>query len=239
MIGKLDSPRQAVMGVPNLHEDEAAFIAQRALVLARSYMPKVTGAAAATMTAISGPEWFGVEWVHDSVWFMESGTKPHTMRSLAGKTIPMWINDPDGKERTKNPKAATRTTEDGRNQTLIFRRAAKPGQRKSEWRMENGRLVIKNVPASYPGAPGRIAVNRSQGLIRAGDVNPRSRFPGQIAQRNVGVRWRHPGLDAGRHLQRGLTDAATEFGLPTGKVRYLPERGVSVGHALDVMVVRR
>lgn len=227
------------MGVPHLHEVDAALLASRALVLSRQYLPRVTGAAAATLRPIYGPGWFGVEWTHDSVWFMEMGTRPHTMRTLAGKTIPMWVNDPKGEERRKNPKAETRTTQDGREQTLIFRKAALPGTRRTQWRNVGGTMVRTNGPASYPGAPGRIAVNRSQGVIRAGDINPQARNPGQIAQRNVGVRWRHPGLDAGRNVQRGISDAATEFGIPIGQVRYLPEGASTIGQPLDIIVARR
>jgi hypothetical protein len=238
-MAKLDAPRQAVMGVDGLLESDAAIVANRATWLCRQYLPKVTGAAAASVTALFGPGWFGVEWTHDSVWFMESGTHPHTMRSLAGKVVPMWINDPEGKERAKSPKAKTRTTADGRDQTLIFRRCATPGARKNVWRNEGGRMVRVSVPQSYPGAPGRIAVNRSQGLIRAGDLNPRARNPGWIAPRNVGVRWRHPGLDAGRHIVRGIADAAIEFSIPIGKVAYLPESTVAVGSAYDIVLARR
>lgn len=226
------------MGVDHLHEDDAAVLALRAVTLCRGHMPKVTSASAASITPISGPGWFGVEWTHDSVWFLEHGTKPFTMRSLAGKTIPMWVNDPDGTERAKNRNAKTRTTDDGRSQTLIFRRAAKPGQRKTVWRNVGGVMTRRDVPASYPGAPGRIAVNRSQGVLRAGDVNPQSRFPSQIARGNVGVRWRHPGLDAGKHIQHGVVDAALEAGIPVGQIQYLPASSVATGHSLDVLLIR-
>ena len=153
---KYDSPRQVVMGVDDLSEELASFVALKAVEAARSFMPKVTGAAAATLTPIWGEGWFGIEWTHDSVWFMEAGTRPHTMRNIAGKTIPMWLNDPDGELRSKNPKAKTRVTGDGRQQTLVFRRAAKIGDRKQVWRNEGGVMRLVSVPASYPGAPGQI-----------------------------------------------------------------------------------
>ena len=228
------------MGVEDLHEAAAAQLALRAVELCRQYLPKVTGGAAAALIPISGPEWFGVEWIHDSVWFLEGGTRPFTMRSLAGKTIPMWVNDPEGKERRKNPRAETRVRVDnGMTQVLIFRKAANFGERKNVWRREGGRLVSVNVPRSYPGAPGRIAVNRSQGIMRVGDVDPRARNPGQIAPRNVGVRWRHPGLDAGHNIVRGIADAANEANIPVGQVRYLPESTLSSGAVYDIMLIRR
>lgn len=220
---RLDAPRQAIMYIPEGRSDELQHIAVRATKLCQGYLPRVTGASAATITPIWGDEWFGVEWVHDSVWFMEAGIRPFTMRSLAGKTIPMWVNDRDGEIRRKNPRAQTRTRQDsGETQVLIFRRAANLGQRKVVTRFEGGTPVRREVPASYPGAPGRIAVNRSQGIMRAGDVDPNARNRGQIARGNVGVRWRHPGLDAGKYIAHGVTAAAEEFGLPVEQIEYLP-----------------
>jgi hypothetical protein len=228
------------MGVSGLDEAAAAAVAHKAVEMAKGYMPRVSGAAAASMTPIYGDGWFGIEWTHDSIWFQEAGTKPHTMRSLAGKTVPMWVNDADGSLRRKNPRAATRVRDDdGRTQVLIFRKAAKLGERKQQWRNVNGRMTLKSTPASYPGAPGRIAVNRSQGIMRAGDVDRLARNPGQIAKNNVGVRWRHPGLDAGKHLVRGMADAAGVFAIPVGDVQYLPAGSISTGQDFDILVIRR
>jgi hypothetical protein len=214
-------PNKAVMGVPNLGVDRARKVAVDAALLARVFSPKMSGAAASRFYPVWGEGWFGVAWEHPYIWFQESGARPHTMKSLAGKTIPMWLNDPDGELRRKSPKAKVRRLSDGRVQVLVFRRAAQQGQRKNVWRNVNGQMVRKSVPASYPGAPGRIAVNRSQGLMRAGDVDPGSRNPGAIAKKNVGVRWRHPGLDARRFLARGIYVAAVRNGFPVGDVQYL------------------
>jgi len=157
------------------------------------------------------------------------------MRSLAGKTIPMWVNDPTGSEAAKNPRAKTRTTDDGRKQILIFRRAAPIGQRKTSVRMVNGLLTRTSVPASYPGAPGRIAVNRSQGMIRRGDGIDGEGRAGQIATKNVGVRWRHPGLDARRALAKGVTIAAVESDIIPQGVRYLNSWSEQIGPLITVV----
>lgn len=216
-------PDRAIMFVPGLDALRATILAHQALHAARRYMPKITSASANTLFPISGDGFFGVAWTHPHVWFQEAGIRPFTMRSLAGKTIPMWVNDPQGELAAQQKRPRQRITVDGRKQTLIFRRAATMGQRKNVWRIENGQPVRRNVPASYPGAPGRIAVNRSQGLIRQGDVNPGQGNPGWIAKGNVGVRWRHPGLNPGRHVARGVYDAAVLNGLPATGIEYLNE----------------
>ena len=213
-------PNRIVMMVPGVSIPHAREIAVYAAREARIAAPKLTVASSSAFVPIYGEGWIGIAWVHDYVWYQESGTKPFTMRSLAGKTIPMWINDPDGKERQKNPKAKTRKTADGRTQVLIFRRAAKIGQRKIAWRPIGGKMTPVSVPASYPGAPGRIAVNRSQGILRAGDVSKVAPNPGAIAKGNVGVRWRHPGLDSRRFLARGLTKACRKYAVPVGGISY-------------------
>lgn len=235
-----ESPRQAVMGIPGLAVTDARDAAVRATVLARQYMPRATGGSAGTLSAIWGVGWFGVEWTHDSIWYQESGIRPFTMRSLAGKTIPMWVKDRDGEHRRKNPSIETRVREDtGETEVKIFRRAANRGQRKMAWRQRGGRMVRVDVPMSYPGAPGRIAVNRSRGIMRAGDVNPDAPNPGEIARGNVGVRWRHPGLDAGRHIMRGLSDAADEMGLTTTQVRYLRQGTLTEGANYEILMTGR
>lgn len=130
---------------------------------------------------------------HNSyVWFQEKGIKPFTMRRLAGKVIPMWIDDPTGSERRANPKAKTRITANGRHQVLIFRKAAKMGAKKDvAIRDAQGRILRhKRVPQSYPGAPGRIA--------RTTFHETYGTHTGKIAKlvprAHVGVRWRHPGI---------------------------------------------
>lgn len=219
------SPVMAVMVVPGLGRGEARFAAMRACKIARSVMPRTTGAAAGELQAIWGEDSdgstiFGIRWLSPHIWYLESGIRPFTMRSLAGKTIPMWVNDHDGSLRRKNPRAETRRTEDGRDQVLIFRRAARMGERKVEHRRVAGMVVPVSVPKSYPGAPGRIAVNRSQGIMRSGDLDSYSPNPGQIARGNVGVRWRHPGINPRRFLARGVTLAAVQRGIPVASVQY-------------------
>lgn len=238
---RFDSPRQAVLGIPGLGVVEAEPVARRASELAMRYLPRATGAAAATVFPIFGPQWFGVEWSHDSIWFQESGTKPHTMRNLAGKTIPMWVKDRDNKLRTSNPKIKTRTRRDtGEVEVLIFRKVAAIGQRKDVWRMVDGQLRQVSRPASYPGAPGRIAVNRSKGLLRAGDTMYGASNPGQISKGNVGVKWRHPGLEAGRYIARGVMDAAEEFSLPVDSdVDYFSAGEAAIGKPFKTLLVRR
>lgn len=213
-------PNRIVMLVPGASIYLCRNLAVEAARQCRSYAPKLTVASSSAFNPVFGDGWFGVRWEHDYVWYQEMGTRPFTMRQLAGKTIPMWINDADGSERRKNPKAKVRSTVDGRMQVLVFRRAARIGQRKTVFRNEGGKMTPVSVPASYPGAPGRIAVNRSQGILRAGDVNPKAVNPGAIAPGNVGVRWRHPGLDSRRFLARGMITTCRKHGIPVGALSY-------------------
>lgn len=231
-------PNRIVMSIPGMSIQAASVVAREAARKARSYAPKLTIASSSRFVPIFGEGWFGVAWLHDYVWFQENGTRPFTMRSLAGKTIPMWINDPTGEERRKNPNARTRTVAGGRVQVLIFRRAAKIGQRKNVWRKIGGRDTLVSVPASYPGAPGRIAVNRSRGLIRQGDVAPGVGNPGWIAKGNVGVRWRHPGLQSGKFLARAVAETARENGFPTGTVTYESKRRRSYDRSFSPYLFR-
>jgi hypothetical protein len=137
-------------------------------------MPKCSGNAANRLQPLYGKSYFGVYFADNYTWFQENGIRPFTMRSLQGKVIPMWINDPGGLERAKNPKARIRTTVDGRTQVLIFRKATNPG------------------------APGRISV-------RGGG--------GRIGQGNVGVKWRHPGIQPKFFLNRAISLAAQQHGI--------------------------
>jgi hypothetical protein len=72
--------------------------------------------------------------------------------------------------------------------------------------------------------------------MRAGDINPSARNPGQIAQNNVGVRWRHPGIQESRFIARGMFQAAKEFGLLVDDVRYLTRWGTSKATLNSVVV---
>lgn len=198
-----------VIIVDDVDEDYLAFLAGVAVDAAKSRMPKITGAMANTLQPVFGANHFGIYFPDKKTWFLEQGTSPFTMRSLAGKTIPMWVDDPGGKQARGNPKAKTRMTEDGRQQILIFRKAAKPGARKNVRR--NGKIV--SVPASYPGAPGRIG-------SRAGN--------GQIAGGNVGVRWRHPGITARQFLNSAIADTCEEYGINPGPLRLVDAATYSI-----------
>ena len=74
----------------------------------------------------------------------------------------------------------------------------------------------RTVPASYPGAAGRIRNREARHPYTtpgkaAGQIS--SIGPSQAVTHNVGVRWRHPGL-MGRHfLQEGITQAANANGV--------------------------
>lgn len=207
------TPDRMIMVVKGLQETEAQYLANEAVARARQTMPRVSGATANRLAPIYGPSWFGIYFPDAWTWFMEHGTKPFTMRSLAGKLIPMWVDDPSGAEKAKNPKAKTRRTQDGRQQILIFRRAAKIGARKVVTRKNKvtGVMEKTTTAASYPGAPGRIN-RRSDGI---GFGNGQA---GQIARGNGGVRWRHPGLRSQQFLNGAIAQAAFRSGLLIGTI---------------------
>lgn len=212
-------PSHLVMRIEGLSEDDAEALAEDAVISARGMAPKMSGASAAAFAPIWGEGWFGVRWEDDYVWYQETGIRPFTMTNLAGKTIPMWIDDPTGTERAKNPRAETRVTASGKTQVLIFRRAAAPiGARKTVTRKvparRGGGTERRSVPASYPGAPGRI----SRTEARRPWTTP-GRVGGAIAQRNSGVRWRHPGLMKRSFIRQGLVVAAEHHGYAPGPVR--------------------
>lgn len=170
-------------------------LAQESVDLAKQIMPKITGSLAASLSPVFGNNFFGIYFPDRRAWFLEQGTNPFTMRSLAGKTIPMWIDDPNGElAHEQGPKAKTRVTGDGRRQTLIFRHAAPIGSRKMVFK--RGKWI--SVPRSYPGAPGRIANRSGNGRIAAG---------------NVGVRWRHPGIESRHYLNRSIEQVAYRYGI--------------------------
>lgn len=202
-------PDRMIMVLEDLDEMSANYMAINAVYSARMAMPRVTGATANRLRPLSGDGYFGIYFPDPWTWYQERGTKPYTMRSLAGKTIPMWVSDEDGKLRAKNPKIQVRQTEDGRTQVLIFRRAARIGQRKTVRRKNpvTGAIETTTTVASYPGAPGRIS-QRTPGQPNT----PAGRLGGQIGAGNVGVRWRHPGLRAAQFLNSALARTAFESG---------------------------
>jgi hypothetical protein len=214
-VARLTAPNTAATGsrmpdtayvlVPGLAARTARRLAERAAKMAATGAPKLSGASAAGIKPYWGDGFFGVTWADPQIWYQEAGTKGRVMRELAGKTIPMWLNDPTGALRRDNPKAKTRVTADGRRQVLIFRKAAKIGARKLARRRGSDRMA--DVPSSYPGAPGRIGSPRGKG--------------GQIASnpRSGGVRWRHPGLPGRGFVQRAVLDSARLGGLGSPQVR--------------------
>lgn len=179
--------------------------AQMAVGMARYRAPKLTGMGAKNLTPLWGNGYFGIHF-EEHMWYQNTGVRPQTMRWVAGKTIPMWIDDPTGVERRKYPKAKTRTTESGRVQVLIFRRAAMPGQRKTKTETRGGVTVTRSVPMSYPGAPGRISVREAPAPF----TTP-GRIGGRIASPNVGVRWYFPGLAPRNFLEDSLIQTGNYF----------------------------
>ncbi len=207
-------PDRLIMLVPGLGGSRARVLANAALREARHVMPKLTGAAGSRMFPVYGTGYFGIGWQDSYVWFQEIGIRPFTMFSLAGKVIPMWIDDPAGTEREKNPRAKTRVTMSGKVQVLIFRKAAVPGQTRTVRKKVAGATYEeKTVPMSYPGAPGRIAKREA-----AAPWTTPGRVAGAIARGNVGVRWRHPGLAPRRFLNHAIATAARQGGISPERV---------------------
>jgi len=201
-------PDRMFMKAPGLTTNDCKQLAYAVVLTARPMIPKLSGRAAQGLKPVWGAGWFGVKWDQPYLWYQEAGIRPFTMTKLAGKVIPMWIDDPTGEEHRKNPKAKQRTTVSGRRQVLIFRRAAKPGERKRTpiRNAQGGITGYKSVPKSYPGAPGRIAYRRYSPTTPSGST-------GKIAQRNVGVRWRHPGLTGRGMVQHALQSVAADAGM--------------------------
>lgn len=213
-------PDRLVMMVDGLGGPRARNMANTAVREARRVMPKLTGRSASRLFPLYGSGFFGLGWADQWVWFQEQGIRPFTMFSLAGKTIPMWVDDPTGTEREKNPRAQTRITLSGKTQVLIFRRAAMPGQRITKRRkVADGTWEDYSAPASYPGAPGRIGKRETGRPMTAP-----GRIPGAIARGNVGVRWRHPGLAPRRFLNHAMSLAAMQGGIVPERI-YAADRG--------------
>jgi hypothetical protein len=202
-------PDRLIMLIPGLKGSRAHNMASTAVREARRVMPKLTGRAASRLFPLYGSGFFGLGWADSYVWFQEQGIRPFTMFSLAGKTIPMWIDDPAGEERQRNPRARTRLTMSGKTQVLIFRRAAMPGEARTVRRkVAPGTYEEYTVPASYPGAPGRIGRREAESPWTAP-----GRLGGQVARGNIGVRWRHPGLAPRLFLNHAMTLAAQQGGI--------------------------
>jgi hypothetical protein len=209
-----DRPDRMVMTIPGLRRAKAKAMAEYATQQAKLLMPKMSGGAASRMTPLYGDGFFGVAFQDSYVWFQENGIRPFTMNNLQGKVIPMWIDDPTGVERQKNPKAKTRQTLSGKTQVLIFRKAAVKGTTVTKRTKDKatGQMVTTVRPASYPGAPGRIGVREA-----AGSMTTMGRTGGRIAKGNIGVKWRHPGLKPRLFLNNAMSLASQKGG-------YLPVR---------------
>jgi hypothetical protein len=199
-------PDRLYIKAPEYNDRQCEYLAKQAAAFTRAIAPKLSGRGAAGIKPYWGRGFFGIRWDHSYMWYQEKGTNPFTMRSLAGKTIPMWIDDPTGSERRANPKAKTRIVANGRTQVLIFRKAAKIGSRKRvAVRDGKGRLLRhKTVPRSYPGAPGRIA--------RTTYHEQYGTHTGKIAKLlprpHVGVRWRNPGIVGREFMHYSLLEVA-------------------------------
>lgn len=208
-------PDRLYMLAPEKDKSECRRMAMAAAAEALRLSPKLSGRAAAGIRPYFGQGFFGVKWDRPYLWYQESGTRAFTMRNLAGKVIPMWVDDWTGEQARKNPKAKTRITANGRRQILIFRKVGKIGARKKvAVRDSQGRLVRwRSAPQSYPGAPGRIS-NR--------EWTPPDQTTGRItrliSRPHVGVRWRHPGLVPREFLQNALAKVGEENGLPSREV---------------------
>lgn len=193
-----DAPDTLYVLAPGVDENGCRLMAEEAVRLTRLDVPRVSGRGARGLRPFYGAGFYGVSWIHPYIWYQERGTSPHTMRKLAGRVIPMWVDDSTGQLAKDQKKPRTRVTEDGRKQTLIFRRVARMGQRKVVRRSIGGSEVTTSVPASYPGAPGRIAGREGRGRISTG---------------NVGVRWRHPGLRAAGTIETAVLKVAAYSGV--------------------------
>jgi hypothetical protein len=193
-------PVRLISRVRNLDFDQARRMANMAVRYARANAPKLNGTGAKRITPVYGKGYFGLTWQDSYMWFQEMGIKAFTMNSLQGKTIPMWIDDPIGTERAKNPKAETRVTKSGKTQVLIFRKAGTKGATK---RVKTGGQWTEIANSNYPGSPGRIALREA-----AKPFTTPGRVGGRIAANNVGVRWRHPGLSPRHFLLHGIQQAA-------------------------------
>lgn len=220
-----DLPVRLITRVDGLSYNDARQLANTATKVARQQAPKMSGAAAKRITPVYGKGYFGLTWQDSYLWYQEMGIGGFTMSALAGKTIPMWIDDPTGKEAQANPKAQTRTTKSGKHQVLIFRKAGTKGDKK---RVKTGGTWTEVASTNYPGGPGRIALRQSKKPY----TSP-GKVGGQIAKTNVGVSWRHPGLAPRRFLLHGIEEAARRHHIELSSVigvdRYGHEQHVSLG----------
>lgn len=204
-------PDRLYVRAPGMGRRQTKMLATQAAAFAQVISPKLSGRGSRGIKPYWGDGYFGLRWDRTYLWYQEIGAKPFTMNRLAGKTIPMWIDDPLGNEKRANPKAKTRITPNGRRQVLIFRKVAKHGARKRvAVRDARGRLVRwRQVPQSYPGAPGRIA-SRSFHDVKGTHTGKIARL---VPRPHVGVRWRHPGLVGREFMQHSIQEVARMAGI--------------------------
>ncbi len=203
-------PDRLYMLAPERTRSECHKMAMAAVALCVKDAPRLSGRATAGIKPYYGLAFFGVKWDRPYLWYQESGTAPHTMRNLAGKTIPMWIDDWTGDLARKNPKAKTRITANGRRQILIFRKVGKIGAKKRVAdRDSEGRIVRwRSVNQSFPGAPGRVS-NRQW----SPPDGTTGRISLLISRPHVGVKWRHPGLVPREFMKNSIATVGAENGL--------------------------
>lgn len=224
-------PDRVIMYLPGLKPPRARTMANMAVAEARRKMPKSTGYSANRLQPLYGKDFFGIRWADSYVWFQDHGIKAFTMNSLEGKTIPMWIKDPTGAERAKNPRAKIRVNMSGVTEVLIFRKAARKGTRITKYKRDpvsGKRVVAEDRPASYPGAPGRIGVRESQA-----PMTTNGRVAGAIARGNVGVRWRHPGIAPRLFLNNAMTLACQWNGVLPVRIYVADDRWRSQVHGAE------
>lgn len=204
-------PDRLYVLAPGLDRAQTRPLANQSAAFARAISPKLSGRGAQGIKPYYGDGYFGVRWDRSYIWWQEQGINPFTMHKLAGKVIPMWIDDPTGSEARKNPKAKTRVTVSGRRQVLIFRKASKHGERKRvAVRDRSGRLKYwRDVPKSFPGAPGRIS-HREFDEVRATTTG---RIATRLSRPHVGVRWRHPGVVGREFMQYAISETARMAGI--------------------------
>jgi hypothetical protein len=208
------APDRAIMVIDGLSVADAKWLSSIAVIYARRHAPKLTGISASRIMPLYGREHFGLRWADDRVWFQNAGVNPFVMRSLAGKTIPMWIDDPTGTERQKNPNAKVRVTESQKIQVLIFRRVGRRGDKKTVTRRTGGQVQKIEVPNwNFPGAPGRITMREA-----AQPHTTPGRVGGRIAKGNIGLRWYFPGLSPRNFIQHGLVQACNAANVIPGPI---------------------
>lgn len=218
-IVRSSTPDRLYLLIPGLDPQVARRMAMDAARMAKRSAPKMSGSGAKSIYPLYGKGYIGLTAKKSYMWYQEQGIRPFTMKNLAGKIIPMWIDDPYGIERAKNPKAKTRVTASGKSQILIFRKAPKIGSKTPKLKKNRvtGKYEQRMVPKHYPGAPGRIA-KRQATISNTAPGHSVVKSTGKIAKGNVGVWWRHPGLSPRLFMNNALTRTAMDYGYQPDKI---------------------